>query len=443
MSSHTATDSSQRSELERRTIRKISLKLMPFLTFGYFIAHVDRNNVGIASLQMNDAIGLTSTVFGLGSSLFFLAYVLLEVPSNLMLAKVGARLWIARILITWGIIATAMAFVIGPFSFTAMRILLGAAEAGFFPGIILYLTYWFPPRYRARNMALFSIAIPLSNVLGSIIGGLLLRLSLFGLEGWQWLFIVEGLPAVILGVMAFKVLPNGPMDAKWLSDEERTWLTTAMSEQERTVETSRSHTSFWTLFTNGRIMLLALVYTSTAAISQGLSLWQPQIIKSFGLTDSQVGLVNAIPFAVATILMYLWGKLSDRRSERVLMTLVPTIVAAISLAFVPNASTIVVFIIVICGVLVGTYAAKGPFWSLSSEWLSRKEAVAGIAIINSIGSLAAFGNNILIGFINDRTGSFALSMVPLMVLSISSVLLLVIGSRRYSASVSPQTPTQP
>ncbi len=419
-------DTTKSTTLEKETIKKISGRLMPFLVISYFISHIDRNNVGIASLQMNDALGLTAQTFALGASSFFLAYVLLEIPSNIMMAKVGARFWIARIMITWGIIASAMAFVIGPVSFTLGRVILGAAEAGFFPGVILYMTFWFPSRYRARNMALLSIAIPLSNVVGSVIGGLLLQITWFNLHGWQWLFILEGIPAIGLGIAALFLLPNGPEDAKWLSTEERNWL---KKELAKTQVEERNHGKIKDVLKNKAIWALAIIYTSTAAVSQGMSLWQPQMIKSFGLTTLQVGFVNAIPFAIAATIMIIWGRISDGRSERVLMTAIPTATAGLSLALVPFIVTLPIFISALAGVLIGTYAAKGPFWSLASENMSKRESAAGIALINSFGSLAAFGNNYLIGFIRDNTGSFTLALVPLFILTALALILLLTAFR--------------
>jgi MFS family permease len=433
------------SAIERSAIRRISLRLVPFLALGYLIAYIDRTNVGFASLQMNDDIGLSPSVFGFGASVFFLAYVIFEVPSNILLAKVGARLWIARIMITWGIVSAAMAFVVGPASFISMRVLLGIAEAGFFPGVILYLTFWFPPAYRARVVAWFSVAIPLSSIIGSPISGYLLELDgLFGLRGWQLLFLIEGIPAVILGILALVVLPSLPKNAKWLPAEEKAWLEKALHTQENVVDDR--HIPLRKLLVSKKILILSLVYASTAAISQGLSLWQPQMIKSFGLTNTQVGWVNAIPFAVAVIGMILWGRISDRRGERVRATVLPIALSALALAFVPLAVSLPLFMVVVSVVLVGTYAAKGPFWGLSTEWMSRREAVAGVAMVNALGSLAAFGGNWVIGAINDSTGSFALSMVPLMVLAAVSVTALLIAARaerKRSALSAEQQTRQP
>jgi MFS family permease len=348
-------------------------------------------------------------------------------------------------MITWGIVSAAMAFVVGPASVISMRVLLGIAEAGFFPGVILYLTFWFPPAYRARVVAWFSVAIPLSSIIGSPISGYLLELDgLFGLRGWQLLFLIEGIPAVILGILALVVLPSLPKNAKWLPAEEKAWLEKALHTQENVVDDR--HIPLRKLLVSKKILILSLVYASTAAISQGLSLWQPQMIKSFGLTNTQVGWVNAIPFAVAVIGMILWGRISDRRGERVRATVLPIALSALALAFVPLAVSLPLFMVVVSVVLVGTYAAKGPFWGLSTEWMSRREAVAGVAMVNALGSLAAFGGNWVIGAINDSTGSFALSMVPLMVLAAVSVTALLIAARaerKRSALSAEQQTRQP
>jgi MFS family permease len=321
-----------------------------------------------------------------------------------------------------------MALVTGPRSLYLLRLLLGAAEAGFFPGVILYLTFWFPPAYRARVVAWFSVAIPLSSIIGSPISGYLLELDgLFGLRGWQLLFLLEGIPAVVLGILALLVLPSLPKNAKWLPAEEKVWLENEMHAQEKSVEDR--HIPLRKLLVSKKILILSLVYASTAAISQGLSLWQPQMIKSFGLTNTQVGWINAIPFAVAVIGMIVWGRISDRRGERVRATVLPIALSALALAFVPLAVSLPLFMVVVSVVLVGTYAAKGPFWGLSTEWMSKREAVAGVAMVNALGSLAAFGGNWVIGAINDQTGSFALSMIPLMILAAVSVTTLLLAAR--------------
>ena len=277
---------SQDAALEAVTMRKITLRIVPFLMICYFVAFVDRVNAGFAALQMNKDVGLSASVFGLGGGLFFIAYVICEVPSNLAMEKVGARLWIARIMITWGIVSGMMALVVGPWSFYAVRILLGAAEAGFFPGVILYLTYWFPSEYRGRIVAIFMVAIPLSSFLGSPISASLLQTDgMMGLRGWQWLFILEAVPAVLLGILALVLLPNGPDRARWLAPNERAWLTAKLAAEAARMK-PKKHLSLWQALWTKQVLILALVYSGASATSNALSLWQPQILKSYGLTQS-------------------------------------------------------------------------------------------------------------------------------------------------------------
>jgi MFS family permease len=300
-------DSRDDISLEKSTMRQVSLRLVPFLMLCYFFAFVDRVNAGFAALQMNKDLGLSSSVFGLGGGIFFIAYFLFEVPSNLVLEKVGARIWIARIMITWGIISAAMAFVVGPYSFYLLRFLLGAAEAGFFPGIILYLTYWFPAKYRALIVAIFMVAIPASSFIGSPISAALLGLQgLAGLHGWQWMFILEGLPAVLLGFVTLVVLRNGPHEVHWLTTEQREWLSNRLN-QERAAARHVPHMSVWRVLWNKYVLAAALVYAGSSGASACLSIWQPQIIKSFGLTNMQTGFLNALPFGVASVIMVLWA----------------------------------------------------------------------------------------------------------------------------------------
>ncbi|MBB4688217.1 MFS transporter [Amycolatopsis jiangsuensis] len=411
----------------KAAIRRISWRLMPFLLAGFLIAYIDRSNVGFAGLQMNEDIGLTASMFGFGASMFFFTYVLLEVPSNLAMARVGARIWITRIMITWGLVAMATALVQGPVSFIIVRMLLGAAEAGFFPGVILYLTYFYPAAYRARVFALFSVAIPLASIVGSPLSGLLLGLDgTVGLAGWQWLFIVEGVPAVLLGLCAPLILPTGPATAKWLPEQEKTWLSSTLRDEDSTVEKPARRLPLKRILLSRRVLLLTLIYAGTAAISQGLSLWQPQIIKSFGLSNAQVGWINAVPFAVAVIGMLLWSRFSDRRNERALSTAIPIVVAIVGLAFIPAARSLLPFVLLASVVLIGTYASKGPFWGLSTETLSRRETAAGVALINSLGSLAAFGGNWIIGVIKESTGSFVLTLLPLLGISVASLIALAV-----------------
>jgi ACS family tartrate transporter-like MFS transporter len=423
---------SERSPLETATMRRVTLRIIPFLMLCYFIAFVDRVNAGFAALQMNKDIGLTAAAFGLGGGLFYISYVICEVPSNLAMAKVGARIWIARIMISWGIVAGCMALVVGPYSFYAVRLLLGAAEAGFFPGVILYLTYWFPAEYRGRIVALFMVAIPLSSFLGSPISASLLQLDgVGGFYGWQWMFVLEAVPAVILGIISFFFLADGPADAKWLTEPQRQSLATRLAEERSSPTTRVGHLSLWQVMTNKYVLAASLIYAGASGASQCLSLWQPQIIKSFGLTNMQTGLLNSIPFGVASLLMLVWGRNSDRMRERKWHTAVPLALLAASLACAPLTDALTPTIIILCVAVTATYIVKGPFWALSTEWMSAGVAAAAIAQVNAIGNLGGFFGSYMLGAIKDATGSYALGLMPLAALSaIGCVLVLVLSRGR-------------
>ena len=428
-----------KSAMETAVIRTITWRLVPFLMLAYFIAFVDRVNAGFAALQMNQDIGLSQSAFGLGAGIFYISYVLCEVPSNLALEKVGARLWIARIMVTWGLVSAMMALVVGPYSFYAVRFLLGAAEAGFFPGVILYLTYWFPAEYRGRIVALFMVAIPLSSLIGSPISALLLQTDgWMGLHGWQWMFIIEAIPAVLLGIACLVVLPNGPAQARWLEPEQRAWLLDKLAG-EKVLARTAPHMTLRAIMTNKYVLTLALVYAGSAGVSQALSLWQPQMLKSFGLTTMQVGLLNGIPFAVASVAMIWWGRRSDRVRERVWHTALPLGLSALALGSAFAATSVAPFIVILCLILVGTYALKGPFFALSSEWLAGTAAAAGLAQINALGNLSGFVDSYLIGAIRDATGSFALALLPLVLIAaVGCVAVLLLGSGQpVRAAVAP------
>ena len=426
-------------DIERRTMRRVTWRVIPFLMVCYFIAFVDRVNAGFAALQMNHDIGLSSAAFGLGGGLFYITYVLFEVPSNIAMEKVGARLWIARILVTWGLVSGAMAFVVGPYSFYAVRLLLGAAEAGFFPGVILYLTYWFPREYRGCIVAVFMVAIPVSSFLGSPISAALLQTDgWLGFRGWQWMFILEAVPAVLLGIAALAVLPNGPERARWLAPEQRAWLAQRL-EAERTLSgqaaAAPQHLSLWRVMSNKYVLAASLIYAGASGASQCLSLWQPQIIKSFGLTNMQTGLLNSLPFGIASVLMILWGRSSDARRERVWHTGVPLALLAGSLIAATGTSALVPTVTILCVAVTATYIVKGPVWALATEWLSAGAAAAGIAQINAIGNVGGFVGTTLLGVIKDATGSYPLGLLPLALLSgISCLLALTLGRRAGMAA---------
>src|SRR5580700_6169778 len=409
-------------------MRRVALRILPFLMVCYFVSFLDRVNVGFAALQMVQELRLSASVFGFGSGIFFISYFFCEVPSNLLLQKVGARLWIARIMITWGVLAAGMALVKGPHSFYTMRLLLGAAEAGFFPGVILYLSYWFPAAYRARIIALFTVAIPVSSFLGSPISAALLGTDgWLGLHGWQWMFILEAVPAVILGFACLVVLSDRPADAKWLGSDERSWLLSAL-DAERHDARLAGDLSLWQVLWNKRVLALSLVLAGSTAVSSGLQLWQPQIINSYGLTNLQTGLLNSIPFALASVIMVWWGRRSDQSGERIWHASLPLMLTAFSLAAVLLFDSLFSTIVILCLAVIGIYAGKGPVWAVSTEFLSTSTAAAGLAQINALSNLAGFATIYLVGFIKDATGRFSLALLPLVALAAAAALtMLLIG----------------
>jgi ACS family tartrate transporter-like MFS transporter len=414
--------------LEAAVMKRVFWRLMPFLLMAYLICYIDRVNVGFASLQMNKAIGIDSATFGLGAGIFFIGYFILEVPSNLGLERFGASRWIARIMISWGMVSAAFALVGGSTSFLVLRFLLGAAEAGFFPGVILYLTYWFPSEYRAKIVGIFMVAIPVAGLTGSPISGAILGMDgILGLGGWQWVFILEAIPAVLMGFVSFVWLTDRPEHAGWLAPAEKQWLIDKLA-LERSRASKVPSLSIWQVLVNKHVLWMALVYSGAAGASSALAVWQPQVIKSFGLNNLETGFLNAIPYAISAVLMVLWGRSSDRSGERVWHNALP--LAWMTLAMIATfwAHSLWVLLPILTLVLAGTYACKGPFWALSSEWLSAPVAAAGLAQINALGNLSGFACNTLIGIIKNATGSFPWAIMPIALLTLAgTIVVLVIG----------------
>jgi ACS family tartrate transporter-like MFS transporter len=421
-------------DLEARTIRKVSARLIPFLMICYFIAYLDRVNVGFAALTMNKSLGLTATMFGFGSGVFFLTYFVFEVPSNLALDRFGARKWIARIMLSWGILSGMMAFIphiaratgLGnEITFYGVRLLLGAAEAGFFPGIIFYLTLWYPSVYRGRIIGAFMAAIPLSSAIGSPISGTILGMhGILGLEGWQWLFIIEAAPAVVLAFVTYFYLTDRPTDASWLASDERTWLTARLQAERRQRESVHQISVLQSLY-NPRVWALALVYFGLVACNYGVAFWLPQIIKAFGLSNFATGWVTAIPYAIGAAFMVWYGFNSDRTGERRGHTAIGLLIAAAGIAastLTGNpALTVVAFTIGACGV----FGTLPVFWTLPTAVLSGSAAAAGIAVINSIGNLAGFAGPYAMGWMKDATGSFTAGLLLIAGLAIIAMAIVL------------------
>lgn len=426
-------------DIERRTMRAVGWRIVPFLVVCYFIAYVDRVNAGFAALTMNEDLGLSQAMFGIGGGLFFVAYVLCEVPSNIAMERFGARVWIARIMVTWGLVGLAMAFVVGPYSFYLCRFLLGAAEAGFFPGVILYLTYWFPKAYRARIVAMFMVAIPISSFLGSPLSAGLLQLDgAAGLRGWQWLFVAEAIPAVLLGLAALIVLPSRPAEARWLEPEQRAWLEGRLAADRAGASAVAQHLPLWKVLSNKYVLALALIYSGSSATSNALSLWQPQILKSFGLSNLETGLMNMIPFGIASVFMVFWGLRADKSGERVWSTALPLALTCVCMLATNLTGSLTVTMVLLSFTLLGNYAIKGPFWAMATEWLSAGTAAAGIAAINTLSHLGTGIASWMLGAIRDATGSFPLGLLPLVFLTgAGSVMTLILGKGTRARASAP------
>lgn len=414
--------------LEQATMRRVAWRLIPFICLLYFIAFIDRVNIGFAALTMNKDLGFSASVFGFGAGVFFFGYFLFEIPSNLILDRVGARLWIARVMITWGLISGAFAFIQGETSFYGLRFLLGAAEAGFFPGIILYLGYWFPIRYRAAVVSLFMAAAPVSVLLGSPLSSALLELEgVLGLHGWQWMFLIEAVPAVILGFVVLIYLTDRPEKAAWLSDDQRAWLVAEM-EAERAGRRAQARHNLLGGLTDLRVLALALVYFGTSAGLYTLGIWAPQIIKGLGLSTMTVGLLNAVPPTVAVVAMILWARHSDRTGERTWHVVIACLAASLGLMLAAGAASVVAVIAALSLVNVGISAAKPPLWAMPTLFLSGPAAAVGIATINAVGNLGGFVGPWMIGWIKDRTGSFAGGLMFVAgLLLVSAILTLVVA----------------
>ncbi|HEY7671832.1 MAG TPA: MFS transporter [Gammaproteobacteria bacterium] len=422
----------QTSDLERTTLAKAGWRLLPFLLLLYIVAWLDRVNVGFAALQMNEDLGFSAAVYGFGAGVFFAGYALCEIPSNLLLVRFGARRWIARIMITWGILAVAMMFVKGPLSFYLVRFLLGVAEAGFLPGILYYLSDWFPSRERARAVSWFMVAIPVATVIGAPVSGLLLELDgALGLDGWQWLFLVEGVPAVVLGIVVLGYLTDRPEQAHWLEAREREWLS-ARIRAEHSAAHTRHGVGLRQALLHPTVWLLGLVIFTCQSGSYGLTLWVPQIVQSLsGLSDLEVSMISALPYAAAAVGMILIGRSSDRSGERFMHVAVPSFVAAVGFSTSAFLSSPVPAIIALSVAAVGDLGTRGPFWSLPTRFLTGSAAAGGIALINTLGSLGGFVGPYAVGLVLDASGSFAGGLLFLAAL-LAAGALLALQLRRAS-----------
>jgi ACS family tartrate transporter-like MFS transporter len=412
----------------RSAIGKAARRLLPFLCLCYAVNFLDRVNVGFAALAMNEDLGFSPSVFGAGAGIFFIGYLLFEIPSNLALQHFGARIWIARIMVSWGLVAIAMALVSGTASFYGLRFLLGVAEAGFFPGIILYLTYWFPAHERARIVSLFMAAVPLATLVGGPVSGALLELhGLGGLKGWHWLFIVEGLPAVLLGLAALKLLPDRPREAPWLTEEEKLALETKLAAEAKATRDVGYHL-LGDALTKPRVLVLALLYFCIVVGLYGIGFWMPQVLQTFGLTPIEIGFLTAVPYLFASIAMVISGRHSDLTGERILHLALPLFLAGAAFAWSATGAPLPLTMAALTLAAIGIYAAVSTFWSLPTAILTGTGAAAGLALVNSVGNLGGLVGPSIVGAIKQATGSFTAALLFLAgVTALGGLIALLFG----------------
>ena len=421
------------NDVEQRTTARVAKRFVLFLVLCYFVAYLDRVNVGFAKLTMDADLGISETAFGAGAGVFFLAYFVFEVPSNMLLDRIGARIWIARIMFSWGLISGAMAFIPHIANFTGLgnvwtfyllRVLLGFAEAGFFPGIIFFLTLWFPSSYRARIIGYFMAAIPLSSALGSPVSAQLLGLNgVAGFAGWQWLYLVEAAPSLVLSVVVFFYLTDRPAEAHWLTDEERNWLTKRLAAEDR----GRAHVSPASALASlydYRVLGLAFVYFGAVAGLYGVSFWLPSIVKGFGVSTAMNGWISAIPYTVGFFGMIWWGLRSDAKAERLMHLSVSLAAAAIGIGVSGFVENPYLKMVALSFGAFGVFSSLPIFWTLPTAILGAGTAAAGIAAINSIGNLSGYFGPFAMGYIKDLTGGFTWGLATI---AASAVVALVIA----------------
>ncbi len=423
-----------RDRLESAVVSRLMWRLMPFLFLLYIVAYLDRINVSFGVLQMRSQLGLSDRVYGRAAGMFFAGYFFFQLPSNLVLEKFGVRRWISALMIIWGIISCLMIFIRGPISFYTMRFLLGAAEAGFFPGIILYMKRWFPANARARAVAWFMTANPLAGVVGSPISGALLGIHGGGLSGWQWMFLIEGLPAMFLGAMVFWTLADTPKEALWLKGEERSWLLAKLAEEYQ-ADAQVSLPTIWRVLFSARIWMLSLVYFGVSTTMYGVTLWLPSVIRAFsGLSYFLTGVVAVLPFIVTVFAMVLVGMHSDRRAERRWHTAIPAFAAAAGLIAAGYGHSTVVVVAGIGLGLAGAEAMVGPFWAMATSSMAGLSAAAGIAVINSIANLGGYFGPDMIGLFRTANGGFRGGLLAIAAtVALSGTIALIVGRAKIDA----------
>jgi ACS family tartrate transporter-like MFS transporter len=423
--------------LERTTMRKAYWRLLPYCFVLYILCYIDRVNVSFAALTMNKDLGLTAYIYGLAAGAFFWGYCLLEIPSNVILEKVGARPWIARIMITWGLCSAATAFVTGPWSFFTIRVLLGVAEAGLFPGLLLYFHRWFPQRHRGRVVGWFLTGLPLATAIGGPLSTALLQLDgVWGLHGWQWMFIGEGVPTTLIGITVLWYLTERPSMAKWLTNEEKTWLENELAQEKHAVESVRAH-SVLSAMANPKVLVFTVIFAGVGMSGVGLVLFLPQILKGLGMSNTQAGLLTSVPYVFGTLAIIVFGQLSDRIGDRFWILTGTCACGALGMAIGGYLHDSIWVLAGFSLATVGFYGMKSPFWPLPSTVLSGPALAAGLAYINSIGNFCGYLGPIVVGYTKDRTGSFEAGIYVLALSSLVST-LMALGCALWMKTPRPQ-----
>ncbi|HVY06472.1 MAG TPA: MFS transporter [Burkholderiales bacterium] len=432
-------------EFRRSTMAKISWRLLPLVVFAYLVAYIDRTNVSVASLTMNKQLGIDPFYYGLGAGIFFIGYALFEIPSNIILEKVGARLWIARIMITWGIVSGLMAATVGPWSFVALRFALGVAEAGFFPGMILYFTYWYPAAYRGRVISTLFIAVPLGNAIASVLSGAILEMDgIWGLHGWQWVFIVEAIPAVLLAFVVLKYMTDRPSKANWLDADQKDWIEGELAAERRAVEAS-GKLSVWQVLTDRRVLAISAIYFFSATANYGITFFLPQIVKGIGSQSNfMTSLLSAIPYLVGVVGLLAFGHSSDKHNERRRHLITAATIGGIGFAIAASLHDSYWALVGMSIATVGTYGCRPTMWPMPSFYLTGAAAAVGIALINSIGNIGGYVGPFVVGWIKNSTQSFEMAVYFLSACSFTSALIAycarsATGARPASASTRHQT----
>ncbi len=422
------------NEIEKRTRLKITKRLMPFLIFLFILAYIDRVNVGYANLEMSKDLGFNPEIFGFGAGIFFFGYFLLEIPGTLIVENWSARKWLARIIISWGFLAVLMGFIQNTTHFYIIRFLLGLAEAGFFPGIIVYLSHWFRYQDRAKAVAMFMTALPFANIFGSPLSGLILGVNWLGLAGWRWVFIIEGIPAVIFGIVTIFYLTDKPKDAVWLDESERNWITDEL-EREKAAKKAVKHFTIIEAFKNRNVIILALAYFCAVVCVYGFTFWLPTILKGLsGYSNLQVSLIAALPYCAGLVAMLFLGWSSDRRNERRWHTAISLLAVCLGL-FLSSLvlDNVYLAIAVFCLAGAGLYSYLPSFWALPTAFLTESAAAASIGLINSVGNLGGFAGPYIVGYLTNKTGTFYAGVIYLSCSAlVAAILILLVKATNIS-----------